>query len=71
MDVYIWLLVLVTSIRVFVDAKKIGVKKGQVEGLANMGPGGWLVACLLLWIVAFPLYLLKRPAFKHAAGAVR
>jgi len=65
MDTYILLLVVVTSIWVFVDAKKIGVKKGQVKGLADLGPAGWLFACLLLWIVAFPLYLIKRPEFKR------
>jgi len=68
MDTYILLLVIVTSIWVFVDAKKIGVKKGQVQGLADLGPAGWLFACLLLWVVAFPLYLVKRPEFKQVNG---
>jgi len=68
MDTYILLLVVVTSIWVFVDAKKIGVKKGQVKGLADLGPAGWLFACLLLWIVAFPLYLIKRPELKRVNG---
>jgi len=68
MDTYILLLVVVTSIWVFVDAKKIGVKKGQVKGLADLGPAGWLFACLLLWIVAFPLYLIKRPELKQVNG---
>ena len=47
-------------------AKNIGVKKEQIKGLANMSPMGWLVACLLLWIVAFPFYLIKRPILKRA-----
>jgi len=68
MDIYIWLLVFVTSIWVFFDAKKIGVKKGQIKGLANMGPGGWFFACLLLWVIAFPLYLIKRSEFKRING---
>jgi len=68
MDTYILLLVAVTSIWVFVDAKKIGVKKGQVKGLADLGPAGWLFACLLLWIVAFPLYIIKRPELKRVNG---
>jgi len=70
MDDYIWLAILVTSIWVFIDAKRIGVRKGQVKGLADLGPAGWLFACLLLWVVAFPLYLIKRPELKRINGMV-
>jgi hypothetical protein len=62
----ILLIILGTSIWVFFDARSIGVKKGQVKGIADMGPTGWFFACLLLWIIAFPLYLSKRSAFKTA-----
>jgi len=55
-----------TSLWVYFDARAIGVKKGQVTGLADLGPGGWLVASLLLWIIAFPLYLANRGKFKAA-----
>lgn len=61
----IWLTVIGTSIWVFFDAKSIGVKKGQVKGIADMSPVGWLFGCLLLWIVAFPIYLSKRGEFKR------
>ena len=57
--------VILTSIWVFFDASAIGVKKGQVKGIANMGPWGWLFACLLLWLIAFPLYLGSRGKFKE------
>jgi len=66
MDMLFLLLTLVSSIWVFTDAQKIGVKKGLVTGLADLSPAGWLFACLLLWIVALPLYLIKRPALKPA-----
>ena len=59
------LIVIATSIWVYFDAKKIGIKKGQIQGIANMGPGGWLAVCLLLWIVGFPVYLAKRGEFKR------
>ncbi len=62
---FMWLLVIGSSIWVFFDATTIGVKKGQVSGVANMSPGGWLLGCLLLWIIAFPLYLSKRSEFKR------
>ncbi len=64
MESLVLLIVLGTSIWVFFDARSIGVKKGQVKGIADMGPTGWLLACLLLWIIGFPLYLSKRSAFK-------
>ena len=53
-----------TSIWVYFDAKSIGVEKGQLQRLADMGPAGWFYACLLLWIVGFPLYLAKRGEYK-------
>jgi hypothetical protein len=63
------IVIIVTSIWVFFDAKTIGVQKGQVDGIANMGPLGWLLCCLLLWIVGFPLYLAKRSQFKQINSA--
>jgi hypothetical protein len=65
----VWLLVIGSSIWVVVDAKSIGVKRGQIKGIGNMGPWGWFVACLLLWILAFPLYLSKRSEFKRINSA--
>ena len=46
----ILLVVIITSIWVFFDAKKIGVKKGQLKGVCNMGPLGWFIVCLLVKI---------------------
>ncbi len=68
MDMLIFLLVIGTSVWVLFDAKALGVKKGQISGIANMGPTAWFFGCLLLWIVAFPLYLTKRDDFKRANG---
>lgn len=68
MDMLFLVFAIVSSVWVFVDARKIGVQKGLVTGLADLSPLGWLVACLLLWIVAVPLYLIKRPALKLAVG---
>ncbi len=62
----IWGVIIISSIWVFVDAKKIGVKKGQIKGVADLGPGTWLIVCLFLWIIAFPMYLIKRPEFIKA-----
>lgn len=64
----LWILIVATSIWVLVDAKTIGVKKGQIQGVGNMGPWGWFFVCLLLWIVGFPFYLAKRPEYKRVNG---
>ena len=49
-----------TSLWVLIDARNIGIKRGTTKGFFNMGPTGWFIACLLCWIAAFPMYLVKR-----------
>lgn len=73
MDVVLLLTViwLVTSFWVAFDARAIGAERGLVDGIANMGPLGWLLSMLLLWIVAFPLYLASRSRIKAAAQGPR
>ena len=66
--VLIWGFILGTATWVLFDAKKIGARKGLTKGMSDMGPWGWFVGCVLLWIVAFPLYLIKRSDIKLAAG---
>lgn len=63
-----WLIVVGSSIWVLIDAKAIGVKMGQIKGIANNGPVGWFIVCLLLWIIGFPLYLAKRGVYKRING---
>ena len=62
-----FIIVIATSLWVLIDAKTIGVKKGQIKGMGNMGPWSWFFACLFLWIIAFPFYLAKRPVFKQVS----
>ena len=61
----LYIIVIVTSIWVVADAKTIGVRKGQMKGFTDMGPWGWFIACLLLWIIGFPIYLAKRNEYKR------
>jgi hypothetical protein len=65
MSVILIVIVIASSIWVLVDANNIGVKKGQIAGITNMGPAGWFFACLLLWIIGFPMYLAKRGEYKR------
>ena len=64
----LWIVIIATSVWVLIDAKTIGIKKGQIQGMGNMGPYSWFFVCLLIWIIGFPFYLAKRPEFKRANG---
>jgi hypothetical protein len=61
---WFFLVIIGTSVWVYFDAKSMGVKKGLVSGMANMGPFGWFMSCFLLWIIGFPAYLAMRPKYK-------
>ncbi len=54
-------LIVVISIWVYLDAtkNKIGKVPGG-QGVFNMSAGAWAVVTLLLWIIGFPAYLIKR-----------
>jgi hypothetical protein len=53
-----------SSTWVLIDAKQLGAKRGRLGGgFLDMGYWGWFFACLLLWILAFPFYLIKRPEY--------
>lgn len=58
-------IILLTPLFVYLDAQSIGARRGLVSGLADMGPGGWAVACLLLWFVSLPYYLAARPLIQQ------
>ena len=57
MGLFIVLVIIGTSIWVLIDAKKIGVPN------KDGGPIGWCIGCILLWIIIFPAYLIKRSKF--------
>ena len=61
---WVFLIVIGTAVWVYFDAKNLGVRKGLVSGIANAGPGTWAAGVLLLWIIAFPMYLAMRPKYK-------
>ena len=70
MNFVMGLVVLGSAIWMAVDASQLGYDKRDIKGIAAMGPIGWFFCGWLLWIVAFPLYLVKRPELK-AAGERR
>lgn len=58
------IIVIVTSGWVWIDAKSLGLQRGTSRGTFDMDPPAWFLACLLIWIVYFPAYLLKRRRYK-------
>ena len=58
--------IIASIIWVAYDASKIGVKKDMISGMFNMGIFGWVVACILVWIIFFPAYIIKRGEYIKA-----
>jgi len=61
----VFFVVIATSIWVLFDANSIGVKKGVIKGVGDMGKWGWFFSCLGMWVFAFPYYLAKRQQYKE------
>jgi hypothetical protein len=58
----IFLVVVGSGIWVLIDSSRLGAKRGALGGgFLDMGPVGWFLVTLLLWIVGFPCYLAVRP----------
>lgn len=61
---FIVVVVIVSSVLVGVDATKLGVHRGSLNGsYVDYGVGGWVALCLVVWIVGLPLYLITRPRY--------
>ncbi len=67
MGFLILLLVVGTTIWVGVDAHKLGVRRGSLPGsFCDLSVASWVICCLLLWVLVFPLYLVIRPRYVAA-----
>lgn len=63
LDILIWALYLGSCAWVFFDARAI-VKQTQYKEIADkISPTLWLIGVLGLWIICFPLYLVKRAGY--------
>ena len=62
------ILVIAPVVWVLFDARNIDVRKGRLSGSLDMGPWGWFVLCLLLWLPGVFLYLTKRGELKRING---
>lgn len=66
-----FVIILATSLWMFFESRSFEYDKREIKGLAAVGPWGWLFAGLLLWIVAFPLYLASREKLRRAGETRR
>jgi hypothetical protein len=57
---FVLFVVVGTTIWVMCDSHSNKIPSGSGEYSLNNGAVGWGLGCLLLWIVGFPYYLLKR-----------
>lgn len=55
-----------TSMWVAVDASNLGAPRDRNLGVAGSSPLAWGLACIVMWIVFFPLYLAKRTKIRAA-----
>lgn len=69
---YVLILVLISAIWVYSDAKKRGLgpapgEKQELDKLMTWTPGSWAILVFLFWIIFMPLYLWKRDEFARKA----
>lgn len=69
-------LIISTSIWVYFDANRLGVRATGAKPRwfhfhADMEPVDWVVSFLLLWFVAFPAYLILRPGYSRQFRRLR
>jgi hypothetical protein len=63
------ILVVASALWVGTDAAKLLKTGTPKEALGNTSPIAWAIGCILLWIVAFPWYLIVRARrYQYAAS---
>ena len=64
----LWFIITICAIFVYYDATKNKIGKiADEKRFTNMSAGMWSVGVLLLWIIIFPLYLIKRSSLIEKA----
>jgi hypothetical protein len=63
-DQLLFLVIVGTTVWVGFDAQELEMRKGRLGGgPVDMGTRAWVVCCLLLWVIAFPCYLVARSKY--------
>jgi hypothetical protein len=70
MATVIWLFPLGSCVWVYFDARELGIRKGRLGGGGlDMSPTSWVICCALLWLIAFPAYLVARGRYRALSTA--
>lgn len=69
MVVVVWLVFLASACWAAYDSSQLRSRadRTHLSGLAKTSPVGWFLGVVLIWIVAFPAYLIVRPKLVQAA----
>lgn len=68
LGIIVILIVAITSVWIYLDATKNKIGKiANEKGMFNISAGEWAAGALLLWIIVFPAYLIKRNALIEKA----
>ena len=61
-----WAIVVASTIWVGTDSSNLGFQKGRLGGgFFDMSTAFWVISCLLIWIIAFPLYFVARSRYRQ------
>ena len=60
-----WFFALGSCVWVYFDASELGIRRGGLGGGGlDMSRGSWVICCALIWLIAFPAYLVARGRYK-------
>ena len=57
---------IIAGFAILIDARLLGVRRGLVDGWADIDAQGWFFATIALGILGIPLYMAARPSYKRA-----
>ncbi len=60
------LLVFGSLVWVYIDATELDTESRDVKGFSKMAPWHWALACFIIWLLVFPIYLVYRNALQQA-----
>ncbi len=59
------------ALAIVIDAHRLGVRRGLVDGWANIGPWEWFALSAFFGFIGIPAYLVARPVYKSALPPAR
>ncbi len=66
-----WAFFLLAAVGILADASSLGVRKGLVDGWADLDPWQWFLLCMVLNFIGIPAYLVARPVYKSVLPPAR